>query len=134
MALVALVLVDLAFRLAITHESPVWFNLEQAAARLTGLSVREGRLIYAAGFAVLGLLLAAMLWFRFGRLAALLLLLLAGWEVFWRARQVSQVLEDGFVFGLPMISGVVGALLLLLIAVLAAGGTLGQSRRRRWWR
>ena len=44
------------------------------------------------------------------------------------------MLDDGFVLGLPMISGAIAALLLLGVAVLALGGTWTQTRRRRWWR
>lgn len=134
MALLALVLLDLAFRFLVTRESPLWFNLQQLAWKATGLAPLDGRVIYAVVFALLGLLLAAGLWFGVGRLASALLLLLAGWEVFWRARQVKQVLDDGFVLGLPMISGAIAALLLLGVAVLALGGTWTQTRRRRWWR
>ena len=134
MALGALVLLDLLFRLAITRESPLWFHAEQLVARLAGLSVAEGRAVYALGFALLGGLLALLLWFRFGRAAALLLLLLAGWEVFGRARQLQLLLAEGWPLGLPMISGIAAALLLLSVAAMATAGTFGQARRKRWWR
>ena len=134
MALLLVVLLDLAFRLAVTRESPLWFHAEQLVARLGGPGVAEGRLLYALGFALLGGLLAALLWFRFGRVAAILLLLLAGWEVYGRARQAQLALAEGWALGLPMIAGIAAALLLLTVAVMAAAGTFGQARRKRWWR
>lgn len=134
MALLLLVLLDLLCRFVVTGESPLWFHGEQRLAAWSGLAGGEGRAVFAAGFALLGLVLAALLWFRFGRLAAVLLALLAGWEVYGRARQLQQALQEDWSLGAPLLAGLAGALLLALLAILALIGTFGQARRKRWWR
>lgn len=134
LALVLLVALDLLFELALTGESPLWFNLSHLLARLLEIEFAPNRLWLALALSGLALALAALLWFAGSRLAALLLLAMAGWELFFRVRQLLLVLEEGFVLGLPMLSGLVAATLLLLTAMVATASSLAQIRRKRWWR
>lgn len=132
MALALLTLLDLAFRYALTGQSALWSQAEQALAAASGLPA--GTPALAAAGLLLGLLLAALLWFRFGRVAALLLSLLAAWEIYGRARQLQAALRQNLPLDPPLLAGLAAALLLALVALLALAGTFGQSRRKRWWR
>ena len=134
LALLLLVALDLLFEFALTGESPLWFNLSQLLARLLEIELAPNRLWLSLALSVLALSLAALLWFSGSRLAALLLLAMAGWELFFRVRQLLLALDEGFVLGLPILSGLVAAALLLLVAGAATVSSLGQIRRKRWWR
>ena len=134
LALVLLLVVDLVFQIAVTGESPLWFNLSHLLARFLEVPSAPNALLLALALAAFAVLLALLLWFAGSRIAALLLLAMAGWEAFHRVKQFLLVLDEGYVVGLPMISGLVAAALLLLIAATVTLSSLSQIRRKRWWR
>jgi hypothetical protein len=130
--LLLLTLYHMIYMHLIAGESPVWFNamffLQRAVlAPYTGLLPAT---TISLIFIVWAVLSAVLIWSAASRLAALLWLVVALWEIYFRIQQLLFILHEGFVVGLPMQLGLAGAAVSLAGALLAVFATF---RYHRYW-
>jgi len=108
-------------------ESPVWFN-SIFLIWFHGLDRAIDQWIIGLAIAFVVFVLAWMVGAKQSRLAALLFLVIAGWDAFGRYRQVNFTLaNDDLALGTPMIAGAVATGFALLVALFAVIATF---RRR----
>lgn len=115
----------------IGNESPVWFNaMFFAQSKLAPVTGIVPPTVISILFLLWSAITMLLLWVFRSRLAALVWLVIAVWEAYFRLQQVFFILGEGFVIGIPMRLGLLGTYLSLIGALTAVIATFWYHRVR----